>query len=101
MPELTSILIAKREQDYEEKKFLAAMQGVDLDANNKSSDGKNRGQKEWEDLKARVFSGGATGDSNDIISLQGSSAIKAGIGIGMGIDYYSVSDKDGPKNPLG
>ena len=101
MPELTSILVAKREHEYDEKKFLAAMQGVDLDGNNKNSDGKERGQKEWEDLKARVFSRGATKDSNDVLSLQGSTAAKAGIGIGMGLDYASVSDKIGPKNPLG
>ena len=102
MPELTQILITKREKDYEDKKFLAAMQGVDLDANAKSSDGKERGQKEWEDLKARVFSRGATKDSNDVLSLQGSSAAKAGIGIGMGLDYATVSDKkNGPKNPMG
>lgn len=101
MPELTSILVAKREQEYDEKKFLAAMQGVDLDGNNKTPDGKERGQKEWEDLKARVFSRGKTGDSNDVLSLQGSTAAKAGIGIGMGLDYSSVSDKSGPKNPLG
>lgn len=101
MPELTQILITKREKDYEDKKFLAAMQGVDLDANAKSSDGKERGQKEWEDLKARVFSRGATKDSNDVLSLQGSSAAKAGIGIGMGLDYATVSDKkNGPKNPM-
>lgn len=101
MPELTSILVAKREQEYDEKKFLAAMQGVDLDGSNKTPDGKERGQKEWEDLKARVFSRGATKDSNDVLSLQGSTAAKAGIGIGMGLDYASVSDKGGPKNPLG
>lgn len=101
MPELTSILIAKREREYDEKKFLAAMQGVDLDASSKTQDGKERGQKEWEDLKARVFSGGAAKDSNDVLSLQGSTAVKAGIGIGMGLDYASVSDKSGPKNPLG
>ena len=102
MPELTSILIAKREKDYEDKKFLAAMQGVDLDANNKSSDGKVKGQKEWEDLKARVFSRGATKDSNDVLSLQGSSAAKAGIGINNGLDYAVVKDgKSGPKNPMG
>jgi hypothetical protein len=101
MPELTSILIAKREKEYDEKKFLAAMQGVDLDGNSKTSDGKERGQKEWEDLKARVFSGGATKNSNDVLSLQGSTAAKAGIGIGMGLEYSSVSDKVGPKNPLG
>ena len=101
MPELTSILVAKREREYDEKKFLAAMQGVDLDGNSKTPDGKERGQKEWEDLKARVFSRGATKDSNDVLSLQGSTAAKAGIGIGMGLDYASVSDKGGPKNPLG
>ena len=102
MPELTSILLAKREQEYEEKKFLAAMQGVDLDANSKSSDGKERGQKEWEDLKARVFSGGTAKDSNDVLSLQGITAAKAGIGINNGLDHVVVKDgKSGPKNPMG
>lgn len=101
MPELTQILITKREKDYEDKKFLAAMQGVDLDANSKSPDGKERGQKEWEDLKARVFSRGRTQDSNDVLSLQGSDAAKAGIGIGMGLDYAVVTDESGPKNPMG
>lgn len=102
MPELTSILIAKREKDYEDKKFLAAMQGVDLDGSNKAEDGKERGQKEWEDLKARVFSRGATKDSNDVLSLQGSTAAKAGIGINNGLDYVVVKDgKGGPKNPMG
>lgn len=93
MPELTSTLIAKREQEHHERKFFAAMQGVDLDA--ESNNG--RGQKEWEDLKSRVFSGGIAKDSNDIISLQGINAQQAGFGIGMGIDYQVVKD---PKNPM-
>lgn len=97
MPELSQILVTKREKDYEDKKFLAAMQGVDLDANSQSADGQQRGQKEWEDLKARVFTGGQTSDSNDITSLQGATAQKAGFGIGMGIDYQVVKD---PKNPM-
>jgi hypothetical protein len=100
MPELTSILIAKREKEHEERKFLAAIQGIDLDKNTKSSDGKERGQKEWEDLKARVFSRGKTKDSNDIASLQGINAQQAGFGIGMGLDYAVVSDKNMTKNPL-
>lgn len=101
MQELTAILAAKREREYEERKFAAAIQGIDIDSgSSRSSDGKERGQKEWEDLKARVFSGGKTKDSNDIVSLQGSDAQKAGIGIGMGLDYQSVSDNNGPKNPL-
>lgn len=98
MPELTLILSAKREKDFEDKKFFAALQGVDLDSENKSSDEKERGQKEWEDMKARVFSRGTTGNSNDIVSLQGANAQKAGFGIGMGLDYQIVKD---PKNITG
>jgi hypothetical protein len=93
MPELTSLLIAKREQEYEEKKFLAAIQGVDLD----KSSGAASGQKAWEDMKARVFSQGKTQDSNDVVSLQGFNADKAGFGIGQGLEYQVVKD---PKNPM-
>jgi hypothetical protein len=87
MSELMITLEAVRDLDYSEKKFLAAMQGVDLDAES----GKDRGQKEWEDMKARVFSGGQTGDSNDVLSLQGVNAQKAGFGIGMGLDYENLT----------
>lgn len=90
--ELMLTLSSKRELDYEEKKFLAAIQGVDLDANQRSSDGKQRGQQEWEDLKARVFSGGKARDGNDILALQGPAAEKAGFGIGMGLDYDDLRD---------
>ena len=87
IPELMQTLSSKRDLDYEEKKFLAAIQGVDLDKNSESG----RGQKEWEDMKARVFSGGQTGDSNDVLSLQGVNAQKAGFGIGMGLDYENLT----------
>jgi hypothetical protein len=82
LPELMSTLNAKRDADYQEKKFLAAIQGVDLD--------EQSGKKEedpWEAMKARVFSGGATSDPNDITSLQGTAAVKAGFGIGNGLSY--------------
>jgi len=92
MTELIATLSSKRELDYEEKKFLAAIQGVDLDANRKGSDGKQRGQQEWEDLKARVFSRGKATDANDVLALQGPSAQKAGFGIGMGLDYEDQRD---------
>lgn len=82
--ELISIISRNRELDYEEKKFLAAIQGVDLEENSE------RGQKEWEDLKARVFSRGQTSDSNDVLSLQGVNAKKAGFGIGLGLDYEDL-----------
>ena len=87
MPELIATLSSRRDLDYQEKKFLAAIQGVDLDAQS----GESKGQKEWEDMKARVFSKGATGDSRDILALQGENARKAGFGINMGIDYEDLT----------
>ena len=84
IPELMAIIASKRELDYEEKKFLAAIQGVDLDKDN------NR-QNEWENLKARVFSKGKTSDGNDVLSLQGPNAVKAGFGIGMGLEYEDLT----------
>lgn len=86
LPELMTTLGSKREFDYSDKKFLAAMQGVDLDketGNDKSN--------AWEEMKARVFSGGQAKDSTDILSLQGVNAEKAGFGIGMGLDYQRIS----------
>jgi hypothetical protein len=80
MQELTATLKIKRELDYTDKKFAAAMQGVDLDKNSCSGN-------EWEDMKARVFSKGKTTDGKDILALQGMNAEKAGFGIGMGLDY--------------
>lgn len=93
MPELMATLSSSRELDFEEKKFLAAMQGVDLGSTSEKSNEKVRGQQEWEDLKARVFSKGKTGNANDILSLQGANAAKAGFGIGMGLDYEDLTQK--------
>jgi hypothetical protein len=98
MPELMATLSSKRELDYEEKKFLAAIQGVDLEGQSTDSSGKRRGQQEWEDLKARVYSGGKARDGNDILALQGPAAEKAGFGIGMGIDYDDLRDPALMKN---
>lgn len=84
MPEVLATLESKRELDYSEKKFLAAIQGVDLD----KQSGK---QNAWEDMKARVFSKGKATNANDIVALQGQNAQRAGFGIGMGLDYEEVS----------
>lgn len=84
MPEILATLSAKRELDYQEKKFLAAIQGVDLD----KESGK---QNAWEEMKARVFSGGKTNNANDILAYQGATANKAGFGIGMGLDYEDLT----------
>jgi len=83
MPEIMATLKIKRDLDYSNKKFLAAMQGVDLD----KSSGK---QDAWEEMKARVFSGGQAANSKDILALQGINAEKAGFGIGMGLSYEKI-----------
>ncbi len=87
MPELMAILETTRELDYNEKRFLAAMQGVDLD----ETSGRNKQEVDpWEAMKARVASNGATSDPNDILSYQGQRAASAGFGIGMGLDYEVI-----------
>jgi len=83
MPELLATLSSKRDSDYQEKKFLAAIQGVDLDKQ------KNK-HNAWEEMKARVFSGGKTSDPNDIVSFQGVKAQQAGFGIGSGLSYQRI-----------
>ena len=83
MPELTATIKAKRDLDYSDKKFAAAMQGVDLDKNSGNSNA-------WEDMKARVFSKGAAENGNDILALQGKNAERAGFGIGMGLTYEVI-----------
>ena len=92
MPELTEILVAKRKSDYDQKKFLAAIQGVDLDEHV----GTTKSQTTFEDIKARVFSGGQAKDANDILSLQGINAQQAGFGIGMGLDYQEGTEASNP-----
>lgn len=83
MPEITATLNAKRESDYNEKKFLAAIQGIDLDK-------QSGNQNAWEEMKARVFSKGRAANANDITALQGYNAEKAGFGIGMGLTYERI-----------
>ena len=81
MDELTAVLEASRESQHSERKFLAALKGVDLeDGGSKSSDGGSGNP--WEDMKARVFSGGAAKNANDIVSLQGHAGKKAGVRVG-------------------
>jgi hypothetical protein len=86
MPELMATLESKRDLDYQEKKFLAAIQGVDIDKGSSESSG-----NKWEEMKARVFSGGKAANSNDILALQGVNAQKAGFGIGMGLGYEDLT----------
>lgn len=84
MPELSAILKASRDKDHEERKFSAAIQGIDLDASSEQED-------PWEKLKAKVASGGKAADSKDILALQGANAAQAGFGIGMGLDFEDLT----------
>ena len=88
MPELLITLESKRELDYQEKKFLAAIQGVDLDKNSSTAP-----ENKWEEMKAKAFSGGKASDPNDVLSLQGYNAQRAGFGIGMGLGYEDLTKK--------
>jgi hypothetical protein len=88
MPELLITLELKRDLDYQEKKFLAAIQGVDLDKNSSQAP-----ENKWEEMKARVFSGGKTSSGSDVLALQGVNAQKAGFGIGMGLGYEDLTKK--------
>jgi hypothetical protein len=96
--ELMQILSITRDLDYEEKKFSAALQGIDLDGQSGKNNGEVKGQQEWENMKAKVFSRGATSDANDVLSLQGPKAKKAGFGIGMGLGYEDQRDPKVLKN---
>lgn len=94
MPELTAVLVAKIESDTDNKRFLAAIQGIDID----KASGVSDPQKKWEDMKARAFSNGRVSDSNDILSLSGNTAKQKGFGIGQGLDF---TDGNKVKNPFG
>ena len=95
MPELVAILEAKQEEDYQNKKFMAALQGVDLDQSNAQNKGST-----WEEIQARVFSGGKTSNAKDVMALRGKNAQRKGFGIGLGLDAVSI-DGDGQVTKIG
>ena len=86
MPELILTLETKREMDWQNRKFLASLQGIDLEG---ATSGESNVDP-WEAMKARVDSGGKTSDPNDILSFQGAKAAKMGFGIGMGLEYETA-----------
>jgi hypothetical protein len=83
MPEILQTISTKRELDHMEKKFLAAMQGVDIDKDTQESN-------KWEEMKERILYKGKS--AKDITSLTGQRAVDAGFGIGNGLDYEVIND---------
>ena len=79
MPELIQTFKSMQKSESEKRKFLAAIQGVDLDA------GEEEETSSFEDVRRRAL--GITADATDVVSLQGQFASEAGFGIGAGLGY--------------
>ena len=105
MAELTFILEASRDAEYNRQKFAAAMKGVDLDKETGRDKRPRVGKKAstFEDIQARAASGGMAQDANDILSLQGQYGARKGFQMGKDMGYNRFNDKDEnkPTNPLG
>jgi hypothetical protein len=78
MPELLQTLNSKRDKEMEERKFLASLQGVDLEEPVKEN-------KTFDDIRRKAL--GINTRSDDVVSLQGDFAAEAGFGIGAGLGY--------------
>ena len=80
MPELIQTLKSINKKDFDNRKFLAGMQGVDLGEGEQEDKGST-----FEDVRRRALGINASGD--DVVSLQGEFAQEAGFGIGAGLGY--------------
>ncbi len=80
MPELIQTFTSMQKSESEKRKFLAAIQGVDLDGGEEEER-----PKSFEDVKRKAL--GITADASDVVSLQGQFASDAGFGIGAGLGY--------------
>jgi hypothetical protein len=79
MPELIQTFKSMQKSESEKRKFLAAIQGVELDSAEEEQ------SKSFEDVRRRAL--GITADASDVVSLQGQFASEAGFGIGAGLGY--------------
>ena len=79
MPELIQTLQSMNKREEKERRFLAGLQGVNLD-----SDEEKEGPS-FEDIRRRALGINASGD--DVVSLQGALAAESGFGIGAGLGY--------------
>jgi hypothetical protein len=79
MPELIQTFSAMQKTESEKRKFLASIQGIELDG------GEQEGNKSFEDIRRNAL--GISADASDVVSLQGQFASEAGFGIGAGLGY--------------
>ena len=80
MPEMVQTFKSMQKTESEKRKFLASIQGVDLDESSNNEEGSS-----FEDVKRRAL--GINASANDVVSLQGSFASEAGFGIDAGLGY--------------
>lgn len=98
MPELVALLNVSRDRAHEDRKFFAAIQGIDLEkeigkpSSSRSSSPSQPTGNAWENMKARANSKGLTSDGNDVLALSGTEASRQGFGIGMGLDFENAVD---------
>jgi translation initiation factor 1 (eIF-1/SUI1) len=79
MPELIQTFKAMQKTESEKRKFLAGIQGIDLDES-KQEEGPT-----FEDIQRKAM--GINASADDVVSLQGDFASQAGFGIGAGLGY--------------
>jgi len=80
MPELIQTFKSMQKSESEKRKFLAAIQGVELDGAEEQEESKS-----FEDVRRKAL--GITANASDVVSLQGQFASEAGFGIGAGLGY--------------
>ena len=79
MPELIQTIKSMKKSELEERKFLAALQGKDM------NDDQEQEGKTFDDIRRKAL--GIDSSADDIVSVQGEFAQEAGFGIGMGLGY--------------
>jgi hypothetical protein len=79
MPELVQTLKSMNKTESEKRKFLAGLQGVNLD------DEQEKEGPSFEDIQRRAL--GINASADDVLALQGPMAAQAGFGIGAGLGY--------------
>ena len=79
MPELVQTLKSMNKTESEKRKFLAGLQGVNLDEEQEKEG------PSFEDIQRRAL--GINASADDVLALQGPMAEKAGFGIGAGLGY--------------
>lgn len=86
MPELTATLKAMYKRENRNNKFIAAMQGVNLDEDSVSSDSEDK-PSTFQEIQARAMQK-LTGDKSK------SKAIEYGFTPDLGVEYSFIGDED-------